>query len=721
MTGLNGRGHQLNARAETELGEDVRDVALHGPPGQEQLRGDVRARSTGGHQDGDLALGLGQRAPADARPLWRPAAAQPSLPQPAGGPVDVPDGVQAFIPIQSGIERGARFGRPPLLDQDGRGQLVRVPLVQRPAGLLEGVCRHEEQPGVPVGGALAEGGRTPDVRRGVDLGELVQRGRHPAGLVRGAQGDREAGDVRAQVVQLDRLGQRLNALLPVLHQGPQGALGLAITLPGQRLGQQAQEVPVLSRQAVVGLAHQPGVDLGQRIVPPAVQVPDPDQAHVVPSQERAPATFALSQPGLERRFGIGQAIQLQQAEAADDVRGYLQVGLDLQRAERGQGPVRQLYPLLVALLHQAYPGLDVQPVRGAVGVGAGSHRRAPSDAGSGWAASAARAARSASTGRPAHSKARASLSRGRSPCIRCWSSARSSRSTARPGARTISGSATRASQSTASASRLPPASRYWATRSTGAPADTSAFAARTCNERRTSTGRSSANAWRISSCRKTSSSSASASRPALSASFTTSQSVMTEVPSTVDSSVMVKPGARTAPTRSTSRASLDRKASRRRIASTSDSGTLRPSTRVAVPATIRSRPSRVSASTSSVMYSGFPPAPATRSSRPGPGGAPASCSTSAATAGGSNGPRVSGTAPRASRPRISVSNSSPRGIGRYAATTSRGSWSIARPRRLSTTRLDGSAHCRSSMIRTTEPAVHHRSTRSRIASVTMNS
>src|SRR6266542_4526235 len=81
MTGLNGRGHQLNARAETELGEDVRDVALHGPPGQEQLRGDVRARSTGGHQDGDLALGLGQRAPADARPLWRPAAAQPSLPQ----------------------------------------------------------------------------------------------------------------------------------------------------------------------------------------------------------------------------------------------------------------------------------------------------------------------------------------------------------------------------------------------------------------------------------------------------------------------------------------------------------------------------------------------------------------------------------------------------------------------------------------------------------------
>src|SRR5260370_32569754 len=83
-----------------ELGEDVRDVGLHGAPGQEHAPGDVRRGRAPGDHGGDLDLGRGERLP--ARGGARPAPAADAAPDAVGtktavGPADVPGRLQAAV------------------------------------------------------------------------------------------------------------------------------------------------------------------------------------------------------------------------------------------------------------------------------------------------------------------------------------------------------------------------------------------------------------------------------------------------------------------------------------------------------------------------------------------------------------------------------------------------------------------------------------------------
>src|SRR6202161_1088691 len=61
-----------------ELGEDVRDVGLHGAPGQEHAPGDVRRCRAPRYHRGDPDLGRGERLP--ARGGVRPASAADAAP-----------------------------------------------------------------------------------------------------------------------------------------------------------------------------------------------------------------------------------------------------------------------------------------------------------------------------------------------------------------------------------------------------------------------------------------------------------------------------------------------------------------------------------------------------------------------------------------------------------------------------------------------------------------
>ncbi len=191
----------------------------------------------------------------------------------------------------------------------------------------------------------------------------------------------------------------------------------------------------------------------------------------------------------------------------------------------------------------------------------------------------------------------------------------------------------------------------------------------------------------------------------------------------VDSSPRRSPGPSAAATSRTSRASRDRKSSRRMIALGRDCGTgSGPLSRSSTmsPSDLM-RPSRRRAATSSVRYRGLPAAPATRSSSSGPGWPPARLPTSPATAGASSGPSAIEVEPRECRLRSRRSSSSVRGTGRLATTISSGTCPIVRPSRCSTRKLAGSAHWRSSRSSATGPVEHHCSIRSWIASVTANS
>src|SRR5579862_815358 len=83
-----------------ELGQDVRDVGLHGAPGQEHTPGDVRRGGAPGDQGGDLDLGRGERLP--ARGGVRPTPDADAAPDAVGtktavGPADVPGCLQAVV------------------------------------------------------------------------------------------------------------------------------------------------------------------------------------------------------------------------------------------------------------------------------------------------------------------------------------------------------------------------------------------------------------------------------------------------------------------------------------------------------------------------------------------------------------------------------------------------------------------------------------------------
>src|ERR1700722_20431458 len=83
-----------------ELGQDVRDVGLHGTPGQEHAAGDIRGGRAPGDHGGDLDLGRGERVP--ARGGARPPLAADAEPDAVGaktaaGPADVPGRLQAVV------------------------------------------------------------------------------------------------------------------------------------------------------------------------------------------------------------------------------------------------------------------------------------------------------------------------------------------------------------------------------------------------------------------------------------------------------------------------------------------------------------------------------------------------------------------------------------------------------------------------------------------------
>ena len=238
-----------------------------------------------------------------------------------------------------------------------------------------------------------------------------------------------------------------------------------------------------------------------------------------------------------------------------------------------------------------------------------------------------------------------------------------------------------------------------------------------------------ASASRMRSCRKTRCAPESVSRPAATASPTTATSPDGASPRIPDSSVTVSGGPRTAATCSTSRARGDRKSSRRTIVPGSVRGSgsaARPGDRAGVASSATwsatsMQPSRDSAATSSLTYSGFPAAPHTISRSCGPGGAPVRCPTRPATAAGSSGSSRISADPCCSMLRSSPARCSSRGTGRQATSSSSGNCPAVRLSRWSTDRLAGSAHWRSSSRRATGPAAHHCSTRSRIVSVTANS
>jgi hypothetical protein len=132
-------------------------------------------------------------------------------------------------------------------------------------------------------------------------------------------------------------------------------------------------------------------------------------------------------------------------------------------------------------------------------------------------------------------------------------------------------------------------------------------------------------------------------------------------------------------------------------------------------------PSRWSALTSSVTNSGLPPALVTCRRRLWPGLASTRSSTICATAAASSGPRTSSVVPFARSPCRHPSSSADLGTGRAVHISSRGSCRTRRPRRCSTNKLDGSAHCRSSTAIATGFRALSSSTRATTASTVRNS
>src|SRR5271156_3526528 len=92
--------NDIDPASRAELGENVRDVGLHRPPGQEHAPGDVRRGRAPGDQGGDLDLGRGERLP--ARGGARPAPAADAAPDAEGtktavGPADVPGRLHTLV------------------------------------------------------------------------------------------------------------------------------------------------------------------------------------------------------------------------------------------------------------------------------------------------------------------------------------------------------------------------------------------------------------------------------------------------------------------------------------------------------------------------------------------------------------------------------------------------------------------------------------------------
>ena len=262
--------------------------------------------------------------------------------------------------------------------------------------------------------------------------------------------------------------------------------------------------------------------------------------------------------------------------------------------------------------------------------------------GSTTSASAPLATRSASAASP--TRYSASASRHTRPSYRgepagCRATAWPSSSAAARGACPISSGVATDSQrrihsSIGSVSADPSiaASSCLATRSAGAPVSASARAASRCQAARTDVGISSYSAVRISGCRKARPLPDSISTPAAQASSTAATSWTTLRPSTVDKSDTVKSTPSRAAARSTWRTQPGTKRSRSAMASDSESGAVSLITS-AIPASVMVRPAlRVSASISSVTYSGFPAAPSARSSSSPAGLPPARAVTRSVTA-----------------------------------------------------------------------------------------
>ena len=126
------------------------------------------------------------------------------------------------------------------------------------------------------------------------------------------------------------------------------------------------------------------------------------------------------------------------------------------------------------------------------------------------------------------------------------------------------------------------------------------------------------------------------------------------------------------------------------------------------------------APSSSVMNSGLPAAFSTACIRFGPGSAASQSFTSACTPSGSR-PRTSRRrAPASVNIDMTRANSGLRGTGRVQATSATGNEATRRTSVASVSRLDGSAHCRSSTPSSVGPDNADCSIRSTISSITRN-
>ena len=102
----------LHPAFRAELRENVRDMGLHGPPGQEHAPGDVRCRAALGDQGGHPDLGRRERLPAGGGAAHaRAADAAPDAvgTEPTVGAPDVPVSVQALVRADGLVEHGSGF------------------------------------------------------------------------------------------------------------------------------------------------------------------------------------------------------------------------------------------------------------------------------------------------------------------------------------------------------------------------------------------------------------------------------------------------------------------------------------------------------------------------------------------------------------------------------------------------------------------------------------
>ena len=192
-------------------------------------------------------------------------------------------------------------------------------------------------------------------------------------------------------------------------------------------------------------------------------------------------------------------------------------------------------------------------------------------------------------------------------------------------------------------------------------------------------------------------------------SSTTGRSIVT------DRSVTVKLDPRIEANRSACSVSSDRKLRRRRMVSRNVGGSTVCATSARLPA-VSSIPSCASAPSISVTNSGLPAAPASPASSPRPGAAPIASAARSATACAPRPPRLRHRPGGPSSAAASRSSSGERGEGRKHAMRPTGRYSARRPSAASVSRLDESAHCRSSTPITSGPASASSSTRSASAS-----